>query len=267
MANQRFRNRGVVAQGMLAPSGYVDTHPDPFVQSTTRPAGSLLQESPGYDTIRPGRNRFQGKGPTGGFRPMEFAEDVGGSGAVLSVVPGDVEQIAATEWLPEDPDSLPEGSVIVADRSHPEGIATRLHQGLDTLTDMGDRHPDRPLSKNPWLINPVGMFRSDLQERPVYTVIATVGLVTLLSVLAHDFERQYRGYRGRGEGLASEAAAPPAAAAATGGQASGDAVEKVGNATDDAVSKIGKVADDAVSAIEKAGKDAADSIKSATKGE
>lgn len=251
---KRFGNPGVVAQGMLAPSGYFQDHVDPFVQSTVRPAGSILVESPGYDTIRPGKNRFQGKGPTGGFKPMRFAEDVGGTGAAISIRPnsgddtaGDIQEIADTEWIP---DTMREGSMIIADREHNPDIASRLHQGMNTLVDMGDRDSNRPLSKSRWLVNPIGMFRADLQESPAITVAATVGLVVLLHILATDVERQYRGYRGGG--LGSTITSVPAAGVSGGGEAAGDAVDKIGKAADNAVNKIEKVTDDAVGAISKA---------------
>lgn len=256
MKNRRFRNPGVVAAGMLAPSGYYETYPDASVQSTTRPAGTLLVESPGYDSIRPGKNRFQGKGPTGGFRPMEFAEDVGGGGAALAVTPGDTTQIEASEWLPEDPDSIA-GSMVISDRKHRPGYATRLHEGLDTLADMGDRDPDRPLSKSRWLHNPVTMYRADLKESPAITVGATIGLVVLIHILATDAERQYRAYRGGGGGPVREVANVPAAAASGGGEAVGDAVTKIGDAADKAVNRIEQATDSAVDKI-------SNTVKSAT---
>ena len=52
MKQQRFANPGVVAQGMLAPSGYFQDAVDPVVQSTVRPFGTLLKPSPGVDSIR-----------------------------------------------------------------------------------------------------------------------------------------------------------------------------------------------------------------------
>jgi hypothetical protein len=256
----RFRNPAVVPQGMLAPSGMAeDEQIDPFVQSTTRPAGSLLRPSPGFDSIRVGKNRFQGKGPTGGFRPFEFAEDVGGTGAALAVRPGDTSTIEATEWLPEDEDSMPEGSLIISDRRAPGSVAVALHEGEHAPVDMGDRHPSRPLSK--WLVNPAAMLRSDYAENPVITVLATAGVVFLAYIIGNDLEREYVSRRGRG--VAAETTAAPAAAAATSGDEVDRATQTVGDAADKAVTTIEKAADSAIEAIEDAGKAAKDGGKKA----
>jgi hypothetical protein len=259
--SQRFKNKAVIAQGMLAPSGYYQNVPDPVVQSTTRPAGTLLKSSPGYDSIRPGKNRFQGKGPTGGFRPQTFAEDVGGTGAALSITPGDTTQNDVTEWLPEDEDSmqLSEGSMIISDRRDIGGdVASILHGGQKTIPDMGDRAPHRPLSRSRWLVNPVGMFRADIQESPAITVAATIGFIVLVGYIANDAERQFRSRRGRGAGgaVAASIETPPAVAGDTAEQG----VKKVSDATDDAVDKIGKAADAAVTAIEDTAKDAKQTV-------
>lgn len=254
----KFFNSGIVAQGMLAPSGYVNPAVDPVVQSTTRPAGTLLKASPGYDTIRPGKNKFQGKGPTGGFRAWRFAEDVGGTGAALSVIPGDTSLDEVTEWLPEDPDSMPEGNMIVADRKTPTNLATYMHEGLDTIADMGDRDIARPLSKSKWLQNPLDLFRADLKEKPAVTVAATIGLIVIIGYVSNDAERQFRSRRGRtlGSTAAATVETPPRVAT----DAVEDSVKKIGDATDNAVSKIGAAADAAVSAVEDTAKAAKDTV-------
>ena len=249
----RFKNPAVIAQGMAYPSGLAQTAVDPVVQSTSRPAGTLLKSSPGYDSIRVGKNRFQGKGPSGGFRMQQFAEDIGGTGAALAVIPGNTSRNEVTEWLPEDQDSLEEGDMIIADRSHGgavgAGIAHGLHEALDVLPDMGDRHVDRPLSKSKWLVNPLGMFRADLRESPAITVGATAGLVMLLTYLARDAERQYRSRRGGGTVTDSTAAAVQTPVATT------------SDAAEDGVKAIGDAADKAVEAITDAGKEAVNAIK------
>lgn len=258
----RFKNPGVVAQGMAYPSGLAQTAVDPVVQSTTRPAGTLLKSSPGYDSIRVGKNRFQGKGPSGGFRRQEFAEDIGGTGAALSVVPGDTSQNDVTEWLPEDQDSLTEGDMIIADRSHGGAIgevAHGLHEALGVLPDMGDRDVSRPLSKSKWLVNPVDMFRADLRESPAITVAATVGLVSILTYLARDAERQFRSRGGNGSVTDTTVAAaetPPVVA----GDAAETGVKAVNDATKDAVTAIGDATKEAVSAIQDTAKDAKETV-------
>lgn len=247
-----LRNRSTLPQGMLAPSGFVDTPVDPNVQATTRPAGTLLAPSPGYDSVRVGKNRFQGKGPTGGFRRMEFAEDVGGSGAALAVVPGETSLVDASEWLPE-PDDAAEGSVIISDRALVSGSAVVLHGGQNTIPDMGDRHPSRPFSRN-WFrnLNPATALREEYRENPAIAVTMGVALVYLAYLVGQEFERNYRSPRGIG----TAATSVPSAGARTAGETTGDAVDKIGEAADKAVDKISQAAESAVSTIENAAKSA-----------
>jgi hypothetical protein len=258
----RFKNPALIPQGMLNPSGLrQDYLIDPVVQSTVRPAGSLLRSSPGYDTVRVGKNRFQGKGPTGGFREMEFAEDVGGSGAAISVVPGDTSQIASSEWLPENPEQIDEGSFIIADRNtQVGGTAMTKHEAGHVLADMGDRHPGRPLSKA-MFTHPVKMLREDYAANPVITVLASAGLVMVAWIVGNDLEREYRGRSGKG--IVSDTVAVPASGAAV----SGDEVEKVtgaiSKAGEDAVKAIGDAADAAVDSVNEAGKAAKDTANKA----
>lgn len=258
----RFKNPGIIPQGMLNPSGLrQDYLIDPVVQSTVRPAGSLLRPSPGYDAVRVGKNRFQGKGPTGGFREMEFAEDVGGSGAAISVVPGDVSQIASSEWLPESAEQIDEGSFIIADRNtQVGGTAVTKHEALHVTPDMGDRHPGRPLSKM-MLTHPVKMLREDYAANPVVTVLASAGLVMVAWIVGNDLEREYRDRMGKG--VVSDTVAVPASGAAV----SGDEVDKVttaiAKAGDDAVNAIGDAAKAAVDSVDEAGKTAKDTANKA----
>jgi hypothetical protein len=246
----RFKNQGIVPQGMLAPSGYAqDVSVNPVVQSTTRPAGTLLRPSPGFDSVRVGKNRFQGKGPTGGFRQFEFAEDIGGSGAALAVQPGDTSSIAATEWLPESLEQIDPGTLIIADRNYEIASAARQHEGHHTMPDMGDRSPGRPLSR--MLFNPIKVFREDYQENPVVTVLASAGIVLLAFMVGNDVERQYRSRRGGG--IASEVTAVPAAGAAATGDTTADVVDKIGEAGDKAVEAIEGAANNAVEAITSTG--------------
>jgi hypothetical protein len=249
----RFKNPAIIPQGMLNPSGLrQDYLMDPVVQSTTRPAGTLLRSSPGFDSVRVGKNRFQGKGPTGGFREMEFAEEVGGSGAAISIVPGDTSQIASSEWLPEDPEQIQEGSFIIADRNTQIGASAMMkHEAQKILTDLGDRSPGRPLS-TAFLKNPVGMLRKDYRENPVVTILAAAGLTFMAYMVGNDLEREYRSRRGGG--IVSETVAVPASGTAV----SGDEVDKATSAISDAGNK-------AVNAIDEAAKAAVDSVGEAGK--
>jgi hypothetical protein len=251
----RFKNKSVVAQGMLAPSGLDPTVVNPNVQMTTRPYGSLLVPSPGYNTIRAGKNIFQRGVPSGGFRPMAFAEDVGGTGTALSVIPGDTTFEEVTEWLPESPDSLGmTGDMIISDRDpHSLGFASGLHEAYDSIPDMGDRTRGRPLSRASFeLQNPVRMLREDWAQDPAITLLGCVGLIFLVGILESDFKRVYRGNRGRG--VASEATAVPASGAQVSGDVSAEALDKIGNAADAAIDKITNATDSAVDAITNAGR-------------
>lgn len=250
-----LKNKSTIASGMLAPSGLAPTFIDPAVQSTARPPGVLLQPSPGYDSVREGKNRFQGKGPTGGFRHLEFAEDVGGTGAALSVIPGQTTAIEASEWLPESPDQLPEGSVIIADRELQPGTAVSLHQGMRSIPDMGDRTPDRPLSKA-WFhnLNPASALRSEYAKSPVIATLMAAGFIGVVTLIAGEAERAYK--RQRGQGIGSAVTSPASGATRGTGEVTSDAIDKIGKAGDDAVKAIEGAADKAVTSIENAAKSA-----------
>lgn len=243
-----LRNKSAVPAGMLAPSGLGQDVINPGVQSTTRPGGTLLQPSPGYDTIRLGKNQFQGKGHTGGFRPMTFAEDVGGSGAALAVIPGDTSVIEASEWVGQS-----EGAMIISDRptEGARGFAEILHEAYNTIPDMGDRTAERPRSVNAWL----GQVRAMYRHSPAVTVAAAVGALMLVNIIARDVERSAGGYRPRGVG--SAVTGVPAAGASAGGNAADDiaqatskSLEQIGETTDKAVADIGRAAEGAVAKIE-----------------
>lgn len=256
----KIRNKSTIPQGMLAPNGLYNTPVDPFVQSTTRPPGTLLESSPGYDSIRMGKNLFQRGVPTGGFRPQTFAEEIGGQGSALSVIPGSTSVDEASEWLPENEDSLPEGSVIIADRSMPNDFASELHGGYNTIPDMGDRHPSRPLSRQAanWLYHPVQSFKTSFGESPITAVIGGVGFVVLLSILAHDAEREFN--KRRGNTLTGAVETPPAVSA----DVTDRGVNAVATTTTKGVDAIEKATNEAISAISEAGKDVVKSIESAT---
>lgn len=244
-----LRNRMTVPAGMLHPAGLDETVVNPNVQATTRPAGTLLRPSPGYNTVREGKNIFQGAGPTGGFRPMEFAEDVSGSGAALSVVPGDVSTLPDTEYLPD--------AVLVADRKLNPGWASWLHEGMGTMPDMGDRTAARPLSTAFWQnLNPTSVLRSEYQKSPVLSVLMGAGLVYVVYLLGSEFERQVKS-DSRG-GVGSAVTSVPASAAQTTGDVTSDTIKKIGDAGDNAVKAIENATDKAIDAIESTTKEVTD---------
>lgn len=247
-----LRNRSTIPQGMLAPSGLEPTVVNPNAQMTTRPFGTLLPPSPGYDSVRAGKNIFQRGVPSGGFRPMTFAEDVGGTGAAISITPGDTTAEEVTEWLPESPDSLPNGAMVISDRVAEPGFASNLHEGYNTIPDMGDRTAARPLSRGlAGLRNPVALIRKDWAEDPAITLLGCSMIVILIAMIENDLKRAYRSNRGRG--LASSATAVPAAGAETAGNVTAEAMDDIGKAADTAIEKIEQATDTAVSAIKDAG--------------
>lgn len=245
-----LRNKSAVPAGMLAPSGLAQDTVSPAVQSTTRPGGTLLQPSPGYDTIRLGKNQFQGRGHTGGFRPMTFAEDIGGTGAALGVIPGDTTPLEASEWV-----DAGEGAVIISDRptEGARGFAEVLHEAYGTIPDMGDRTADRPRSVSTFL----GSVQAAYRHSPAITVAAALGALMLINIIARDVERSAGGYSPRGVG--SAVTDVPAAGASAGGNVTKDvadqtstSLKQIGDAADKAVQDIGRAADGAVSRIERA---------------
>lgn len=249
-----LKNKATIPSGMLNPAGLTDTPVNPDIQSTTRPPGVLLQPSPGYDSVRVGKNRFQGKGPTGGFRKMEYAEEVGGTGAALSVVPGSTAQLDETEWLPENQDSV---AVVIADRELKPGWAARLHGGLSTIPDMGDRKADRPNSRNFWSnLNPTSVLRDEYRKSPALSVAMGAGLVYVVYLLANEAERQFRSPRGVGTAVTSV----PAAGTKATGEVAGDTIDKIGEAGDNAVKAIESAADEAVTKITQATEKAKETV-------
>lgn len=245
-----------IPSGMLAPNGNRQTVVLPAIQATTRPAGSLLKASPGYDSIRPGKNRFQGKGPSGGFREMEYAEDVGGTGAALAIVPGETSQLAASEWVSSDDPYASAGAMVVSDRGRAQepSFAMRLHEAYSVLPDMGDRHPGRPRTLATWLVNPISMFRRDYREHPAITLLATGGLVYILNILARDIESGYR-RRSSGGGVATDVSAAPASAVAGTGNVAADTIDEIGKTGDRVIREIEKTGESVVSTIRDTAKD------------
>jgi hypothetical protein len=198
---------------------------------------------------------LRGKGPTGGFLPFEFAEDIGGSGTATGmIVPGDVSSVADTEWLPEDPEQIEGGSFVIADRGVQIGAPAMIkHEGERVLADLGDRSPGRPLSRSFWE-KAGATLKGDYQQNPVVTVLVGAGIVALAYMIGSDAEGQYR--RRRGNSVASAGVAVPAAGAATAGDETDKAANAVADAGDKAVKAIQDAADTAVGAVREAGETA-----------
>lgn len=248
----KFRNKSTIPQGMLAPSGILLQPVNPAVQATTRPPGTILQPSPGYDSVRTGKNIFQGKGPAGGFRPTHFAEEIGGTGAAISVTPGDPSSV------PSDPGSemLPvaRDSIVIADRQLNPGWATKLHGGQMTIPDMGDRSDSRPRSKSTWAaLNPVSYLSAEYKKSPLVAVGMGGALVYVVYLVAGEVERKFSPRR-----VASDGASLSESGARDAGEVSSDVIRKIGDAGDDAVKAIREATEKAVDTVKSTAKTVTD---------
>jgi hypothetical protein len=199
-----------IPSGDLFPSGIRDRIPDVGVQSTVRPPGWLFRSSVGFPTVRPGKNGFQdASGGLGiGFTPMHYAEDITQEGEHHGIpalvdqsrIPGDVTEIPGSEYLGVDgmmsatDVAQNKGPYHGRDNSLPsdDGRSAYGHDPHNTLPDMGDRNPNRPLTRAYWMgfaKNPTTMFRAEWQDHPI-TAIATAAVgIGLAYVIGSDFER------------------------------------------------------------------------------
>lgn len=186
---------------------------------------------------------------------MEFAEDVGNTGAAISITPGDTAPIEETQWLPNDEGDVEEGTMIVKDRGPKKRYAHVLHEAERILPDMGDRSPGRPRTRQ-WLQNPMNVLREDYRQNPVFTLAAAAGIVTVAWIVGNDLEREYKSRRGRG--VAGAASAVPEATAATGGDEGDKVVKNVEDVVTGALGKIEAAINTGVKAIEDTVKEVAE---------
>jgi hypothetical protein len=260
------RTTVAIPSGAVYPDGLPLTEADPVIQASVRPEGSYFAKSVGYETIRPGRTRFQhNKGQGIHFTVLRMAENVSKPATLpvmVDVTTGpdhaDVADIPGSGNLTVDGQlSDQEERILLAesDRSAPVGGAVR-HRGTKTLPDMGDREPHRPLSQVfHGLANPVEAFRAEYAKNPMIALVAAGVGISVVYLIARDFEASYRSrsrsVRSNG-GVVSDAApvaAAPAAATDTSGnvvQKGADAVAEVIEAGGDAVEKVTEAAADAV---------------------
>jgi hypothetical protein len=277
-----------IPQGDIYPNGLRLVPADPNIQATVRPEGSFFQKSAGYESIRPGRNRYQkayhGMGIH--FTPMRFAEDVGEFDSLPLLVDAktaamhaDIAELPGSERLDD------EGALTAEDVNANEGVKMAetstaapagdevMHRGNRTVADMGDREPGRPLTRDYYgmLRNPVGVFRDEYSENPLMAVGVAGLIVGGIYYVARELERNMRSRSqvaaagGGVTAVAAPVAAAPAAAADTAGGAVRDATAVVneaataaGQAAETAASAAGDAAEAAGKAVEQVTDAAAD---------
>lgn len=259
------RTSVAIPSGAVYPDGLPLTEADPVIQASVRPEGSYFAKSVGYETIRPGRTRFQhNKGMGIHFTVLRMAENVAKPATLpvmVDVTTGpdhaDVADIPGSADLNVDGElSDQEQRILMAenDSMAPTGGMVR-HRGTKTLPDMGDREPHRPLSQVfHGLANPVEAFRAEYARNPLIAVGAAGALIGVVYMVARDFERSYRtrsAAASRGGGVVSDAA-PVAAAPAAAADTSGNVVEKAADTVASAVESVG----DAVEQVTEAAADA-----------
>lgn len=279
VGNDRQRGGGNVAipSGDIYPDGIPLVAANPDVQATVRPAGWMFRKSAGFETVRPGRTRFQDgfHGLGIHFTPMRYAEDLGEyqSGSLPLLVDkdksydhADIADLPGSDRL-DDTGSLPArdaatnaGPKLSEGNTFPTGSANvRESEGLPR--DMGDRDPSRPMTRdfyNNALKNPIGLFRSEYQKDPLKSVAVAGAIVGIVYMVTRDFERAYR--RRRGSSVVGSVGAVPAAATETAGATVADAAEVANKAATEA----GKAASEAASAAGDVAKAAGDAVEKTT---
>lgn len=266
-----------IAQGDLYPNGVYTIPPNPDIQGTVRPEGSFFRKSPGYETIRPGRHKFQrayhGMGIH--FTPQRFAEDVGAFNSLpllvdeeTAVMHADIAELPGSERLDDQGKLTADGSggVFMGETSKTAVTGgSDLHRGNRTLSDMGDREPGRPLTRafHSGLMNPVGAFRSEYQENPVVAVGVAGAIVGAIYFLTRELETSFRSRRraAAASGGITGAAAPVAAAPAAVADTAGGTVRESAEVANRAATAAGEAASDAASAAGDVAKAAGEAVE------
>lgn len=243
-----------VPSGAVYPDGLPETYADPDIQSSVRPEGSYFVKSEGYETIRPGRTEFQhNAGPGIHFTPLRFAEDIAMPNSLpvmvdVSTAPdhADIADLPGSQNLTVDGQASEQERVLIgeSDRSTPVGGPVR-HRGTKTLPDMGDREAHRPLSQVfHGLADPVQMFKAEYAKNPLAALAAAGVGVTLVYMVARDFDRSYRNRGGGGAGTpVRDTAAVAPAAADTSGNLAVKAADTVAAVVETAADGVDKVVD------------------------
>lgn len=268
------RTNVAIPSGDLYPNGITPTALNPDVQATVRPAGQFFRKSPGYETVRPGRTRFQAAYHGLGihFTPQRFAEDVGEFDSLPLVVDAetsgrhaDIAELPGSERLDDggrllDEDNATNGGVRLAEsnRAAPTGGKV-LHAGNRTAIDMGDRDSDRPLTKAFYkgLHNPVQVFRSEYADNPVAAVAVAGLIVGAVYYLTRELESAYKSRNRSGAAAVGAVAAAPVAV-------SGEAVKDAAVTANRAASAAGEAAKEAASAAGDAAEAAGEAAEEVT---
>lgn len=244
--------RMAIPAGTIYPDGLPITVPDADVQRSVRPEGSFFVKSVGFETIRPGRTKFQHSHGAGiHFTPTRFAEDLSQPGKLPLMVDVttaadhvDVADIPGSELLGPFGDVHQDHRVLASEGTQMAPTGGHVaHRGTKTLPDMGDREPHRPLSQIfHGMADPVELFQSEYKRNPLVALGAAGVVITVAYLIARDFEQSYRSRSAsaRGSGGAAAAAAPVAAGTAAAADTSGNVVVK---AADTAASVVEAGAD------------------------
>lgn len=263
-----------IAQGTIYPSGVDSSPANPVIQATVRPQGSMFRTSPGYDTVRRGAHRMQNPTRFGiHFTPIQLAEDVTTGDALVDkdafTKNADVADLPHSELLDQDgrlPDEMirTNQGVKLADGTNGAPTGGMPHPETRMAVDMGDRDPDRPLTRahlEGYFRNPINAFNDDYNQNPWMALLIAGGIVAVIGMVAKDFEGAYS--RRRGSGVVSGAVAAPAAGVETAGEqvkeatqvanqaatAAGDAAQAAASAAGDVAEAAGKAAETVSDAV------------------
>jgi hypothetical protein len=258
----QFGQSVAIPSGAVYPDGLAVTQADPIIQASVRPEGSYFGKSEGYETIRPGRSRFQhNKGKGIHFTATRAAENLSMPSSLpvmvdITTAPDhvDVADIPGSAELGPGGVSDEANRILLAESTDMASTGGNVrHAGTKTLPDMGDREAHRPLSQIfHGFADPVDMFRAQYAKNPTVAVGAAAVLVGAAYMIARDFERTYRSRRSAAAsgGGVTAAAAPVGGGAAAAVDTSGNVVEK---AADTVVAAGEAVADGAAAVVETAG--------------
>lgn len=260
MSSLRYRSIAIPS-GDVYPNGVAQTRPDPAVQATTHVGGSFFQESPGFESIRPGRHRLQ-KGYRGfgiHFVPHRFAEDIGEGGLPLvvdadAVDAADIAELPGSERLDDEGKATAEEDrVLIAESGRAKVAPGSVEERHAHTMDLDGVRTESRRWTTGLLKNPVDFLSDEFQRTPVKAV-AIASLITAgVYVVTRDFERSFM-RRKRRAGIA----AAPAAAAETTGTTAATIIETPAKVVKEVASGVSEVAETVGETIEDATKTTAD---------
>lgn len=261
-----------VPQGAIYPNGIEQHAAKPEVQATVRPEGAVFRSSPGYETVRPGNSRLSPMHPHGPgihFTPLHYAEDVAHHGEALMVNKDtaadhvDVANLPGSDNLDAEGRAQVGSGLLLSEGTGSPTGGGDIRESEKTIPDMGDRTPGRPLTGAFWratLHNPIGMFRDEYRQRPLYSIVLAGGVIGLAYAIGTEAERQWT-RRSRGRGPVGAVGTAPAAGVA----AAGASVAASTKVVDKAVTEAGEAAAAATDAAGDAAKAAGEAVEATTK--